>query len=121
MTLGVINKNVGISEDRLLWIDQYVKVFFGVQVPFKEDIMWYDKGIFVITDYSFNAQTRLLQVNCSDLVCKLNGDVDGSLEDLEIVIKAEENVSVRDAIIYTLTTFTPFTKYNIADMPQLVP
>lgn len=121
MTLGVINKNVGISENRLLWIDQFVKIYFGVQVPFKNEPVWYDKGIYVMTDYSYNAQSRLLQVNCSDLVCKLNGDVDGALEGLEHVIYEEDKLTIREAMIQTLTQLTPFTKYNIIDMPKLIP
>lgn len=120
MTLGVINKNVGVSENRLLWVNQYVKILFGVQIPFKENIIWYDKGIFVITDYSYNAQTKMLNINCSDLVCKLNGEVSGALEDLEVVIEADEE-TVRQTIIHVLEDFTPFTKYYIDDMPNLIP
>ena len=120
ITLGVLNKNVGVSENRLLWINQYIKILFGVQIPFKEDIIWYDKGIFVITDYSYNAQTKMLNINCSDLVCKLNGEVDGALSDLEVVIEADEE-TIRQTIIHVLEDFTTFTKYYIDDMPNLIP
>ena len=50
MSLAVHNKNVGIAEDKLLWINKFVKVFVGVKVPFIKDVLWYDKGIFVMTD-----------------------------------------------------------------------
>jgi len=136
MTLAVINNNVGIEEDKLLWIDKFVKVFVGVQVPYpidevyyydstgivkgnrQTDILWYDKGIFVLTDYIYNPQSKTLQINCSDLVCKLNGDVGGALEGLETVIKEEEGWTIREAIIETLKRYTSFTKYNIVEIPN---
>lgn len=121
MTLHVRNNNVGIAEDKLLWIDKFVKVYIGVQVPFHPDILWYDKGIFVLTDYSFNKQTNLLQISCSDLVCMLNGDVGGSLIPLEVVIEEDQKWTIREAMIHVLTKHSPFTKYNIIDMPKLIP
>lgn len=141
MTLAVINPNVGIEEDKLLWINRFVKVFVGVKVPFPTDtlytysnwitaedgknknneVLWYDKGIFVMTDYSYNPQTGQLNINCSDLVCKLNGEVDGSLEALDYVIYEQDKWTIREAIIETLTGKTPFTKYNIVDMPKVIP
>lgn len=139
MTLGVIDKNVGIEEDKLLWINRFVKVFVGVKVPFPinelynydginvvktgydSDTLWYDKGIFVMTDYNYSPQTAQLNVNCSDLVCRLNGEVGGALEGLETIIYEEDKWTIREAIIETLTKRTPFTKYNIVDMPKLIP
>lgn len=139
MTLGVIDKNIGIEEDKLLWINRFVKVFVGVKVPFpidelynydginvvksgyNSDILWYDKGIFVMTDYNYSPQTLQLNVNCSDLVCRLNGEVGGSLEGLETVIYEEDKWTIREAIIDTLTKRTPFAKYNIVDMPKIIP
>lgn len=139
MTLAVINSNVGIEEDKLLWINRFVKVFVGVKVPFpvdtvydrggistiegtqEDEVLWYDKGIFVMTDYNYIPQTGQLNINCSDLVCKLNGEVDGSLETLEYVIYEKDKWTIRDAIIDTLTGKTPFKKYNIVDMPKLIP
>lgn len=139
MTLAVIDKNVGIEEDKLLWINRFVKVFVGVKVPFPinelynynginvvrskhdSDTLWYDKGIFVMTDYNYSPQTAQLNINCSDLVCRLNGDVGGSLEGLETIIYEEDKWTIREAIIDTLTKHTPFTKYNIVDMPKVIP
>lgn len=140
MTLAVINKNVGIEEDKLLWINRFVKVLVGVKVPFPvntycyyhdgidivqatpiDEIMWYDKGIFVLTDYTYSPQSGTLSVNCSDLVCKLNGEVGGALEGLETIIYEEEKWTTREAIINTLSLYTSFTKYNIVEMPKLIP
>lgn len=136
MTLAVLNDSVGIEEDKLLWIDKFVKVFVGVQVPYsidivyyyegndivqskrQNDILWYDKGIFVLTDYVYNPQAKTLQINCSDLVCKLNGEVGGSLEGYETIIYEEDKWTIREAIIETLLKHTPFTKYNIAEIPS---
>ena len=47
MNLYVNHRNTGIAEDKLLWIDKFVKVYIGVQVPFHTNILWYDKGVFV--------------------------------------------------------------------------
>lgn len=141
MTLAIIDSNVCIEEDKLLWINRFVKVFVGVKVPFPTDalytygdlvavednknkndeILWYDKGIFVMTDYNYNPQTGQLNINCSDLVCKLNGEVDGSLEALDYVIYEQDKWTIREAIIETLTGKTSFTKYNIVDMPKVIP
>lgn len=121
MTLAVINKNIGISEDRLLWINRFVKVFVGVKVPFRQDTLWYDKGIFVMTDYTYDPQAFTLQINCSDLVCRLNGDVGGALEGLEHIIYEADKLTIREAIIETLTGLSPFRKYNVADMQKLIP
>ena len=122
MKLGVTNKNIGIEEDKLLWINRFVKVYIGFCVPnFSDEINWYDKGIFVMTDYNYNVQSGILVINCSDLVCCLNGDVGGSLEGLETIIYEEEKLTIRDAIIDTLTNLSPFKNYYVADMPKPIP
>lgn len=121
MTLAVKNQRTGIAEDRLLWIDKFVKIYVGVKIPYLPDILWYDKGIFVMTDYSYDAQTLTLRINCSDLICMLNGTVNGSLEGLKTKILEADKITIREAIIDTLTGMTPFTKYNIVDMPKLIP
>lgn len=139
MTLAVTDRNVGIEEDKLLWINRFIKVIVGVKVPYptnnlytyngidvikptrNDDILWYDKGIFVLTDYSYNPQNGTLSVNCSDLVCRLNGEVGGALEGFEPIVYAEDGITIREAIINTLIQLTPFKKYNIADMPKPIP
>lgn len=119
MSLAVHNKNVGIAEDKLLWINKFVKVFVGVKVPFIKDVLWYDKGIFVMTDQTYDAINFTLNINCSDLVCMLNGDVGGSLEGLETEIKETQYNNIRAAIISTLTSFTPFKKYYVVDIQNI--
>ena len=122
MTLGVINKSVGIEEDKMLWINRFVKVQIGMSVPYwGGEIKWYDKGIFVMTDYNYNVQASTLTINCSDLVCILNGDVGGSLEGLETIIYPAEAKDIREAIIETLTGLSPFQKYYVANMPKPIP
>lgn len=121
MTLGVINKNVGIAEDKLLWLNRFVKVYIGCKVPYWDEVMYYDKGIYVLTDYSYDITSTTLQINCSDLVCFLNGDVAGSLEGLDNTIYQEEKYTIRDAIIETITGLTPFQKYYVADMSKPIP
>lgn len=121
MTLGVINKNVGIAEDKILWLNRFVKVYIGCKVPYWENPQWYDQGIYVMTDYNYNITSGTLQVNCSDLVCFLNGDVAGGLEGFENIIYEEEKLTIRQAIIDTITGLTPFQKYYVDDMPKLVP
>lgn len=121
MTLIAKDKSISFAEDRKLWINNFVKVFIGVKVPFLKDILWYDKGIFVMTDYSYQSQSKQLHINCSDLVCYLNGDVGGSLEDLKTKVLEEEKMTIREAVIDTLTSLTPFTKYYVDDMPKLIP
>ena len=68
MTLGVINKNVGIAEDKILWLNKFVKIYIGCKVPYWDNPVWYDQGIYVMTDYNYNITSGTLQVNCSDLV-----------------------------------------------------
>ena len=122
MTLGIVNKTIGIEEDKILWINKFVKVQIGMSVPYwNGTIKWYDKGIFVMTDYSYNVQASSLTINCSDLVCFLNGDVGGSLEGLETIIYESEKITIREAIIKTLINLSPFQKYYIVDMPKLIP
>lgn len=129
LTLAVIDKNVGLEEDKLLWVNRFVKVLIGVQVPYTadtlyeyngtkviatkqddNDILWYDKGIFVVTDYSYSPQNGTLNINCSDLVCYLNGDISGSLEGLKQTIPESEKLTIRQAIIDTLTGLTKFNQ-----------
>lgn len=140
LTLAVIDKNVGLEEDKLLWVNRFIKVLIGVQVPYTadtlyeyngtkvvatkrddNDTLWYDKGIFVVTDYSYSPQNGTLNINCSDLVCYLNGDISGSLEGLKQTIPESEKLTIRQAIIDTLTGLTKFKKYYVEDMPKLIP
>ena len=89
ISLAITSESFNIGEDKQLWINQFVRVYIGYSAPIINDIMWYDKGIFVITDYNITqsiSSTRVININFSDLVCKLNGDVGGSLEGLETII-----------------------------------
>lgn len=124
ISLAITSESFNIGEDKQLWINQFVRVYIGYSAPIINDIMWYDKGIFVITDYNITqsiSSTRVININFSDLVCKLNGDVGGSLEGLETIIYQKDEHTIRDAIIETLTDLSEFTKYYVEDMPKLIP
>ena len=129
LTLGVINKMVGIEEDKLLWINRYVKIYIGISVPcWGNEIKWYDKGIFVMTDYNYNAQTSTLSINCSDLVCMLNGDVGGSLEGLETIVfvdeinsETNEPFTISEVIKYVLTDLANIKNYYIEKLDKPIP
>lgn len=121
LSLLVLDDSISFAEDKKLWIDKFVKVYIGIDSPLVDEPLWYDKGTFVMTDYSFDSINRTITIKCSDLVCTLNGDVGGALEGLITVIYEADKFSIRQAIIDTLTNLTPFKKYYVDDMSKLIP
>lgn len=110
MSLAITDDSIGIGEDKAFWINRYIKISIGYECSYLTDILWYDKGIFVISEFSTDVSrdsAKVLSIGCLDLVCTLDGTVGGDLDGLKTTIFEKDKFTIREAIILTLTDLTP--------------
>jgi len=111
-----------VGEDSKIWFKRYIKIYSGLYSAKFQDIVWYNKGIYIYNEYSyhFDATTNTLDITCVDLVALLDGTRNGQLGTLKTVIPMfadeEETIpnTIREAIRSTLVDQGGITRYNLA-------
>lgn len=118
MELVVTDNTMLVGEDKLIWMDKYIRPYVGIKELRTGEIVKYLKGTFTILDgnYSYDATTNTLSLSCSDLMSELNGDRNGVLKD---AIKYAEDVSVRELIVNLLAE-TNVKKYILSDLDNVL-
>ncbi len=107
-----INTSFDITQGSKIWLDKYIQVFVGIKDNITKKIVDFNLGIYVINNptRTFNSTSDTISLEGLDLICKYNGLHGGTLEGLEYIIKADENV--RTAII-TILGLAKIDKYVV--------
>ena len=79
-TLHSIDSTYDIGEYNRIWLNNRVKIEIGLE-DVEKNIHWYTKGIYVFDscNYVYDASTRDISFQCSDLVNTINGTHNGLL------------------------------------------
>lgn len=79
--LAVLNSSFVIGQDKKIWIDKRLRVFYGVKSLRTQEIVWYQLGVFcyVSMKYSFSNAERKLSLTCADLMALYDGTLNGQL------------------------------------------
>lgn len=114
VTLVINDDSFNIQSGGKIWLDKYIQVYIGILNIFTDEIQWYNQGIYLIDNptWNYDATTNQLRFTALDLMSKLTGIRNGYLEGLPTIIK--QGANVREAIIATLT-LGGFTKYVISE------
>lgn len=77
-TIHSIDSTYDIGEYNRIWLNNRVKIEIGLE-DIDKKIHWYTKGIYVFDscNYVYDASTRDISFQCSDLVNTINGTHDG--------------------------------------------
>lgn len=121
ITMIVNDDSMLIGPDKRIWIDKYIRIYYGFDYIRTGEIIWYDLGIYLFGDntFTYDTATKSLVISCYDLMCKLNSFRGGQLQGLSTVIPVDSKI--RDVMISVITQLGGFEKYLIEDTGKTVP
>lgn len=111
---------VGIGEK--VWLDRYVRVYMGIETIRSNGIKWYNLGIFLFNQlsYQYDAATRTLSLSCSDLMSSFTGARNGyipSPDSTSIPVDSD----IRESMVSVVSQLGGCDKYLIRTDPRTIP
>lgn len=99
-----------------IWLNTYFQIHLGVQDVHSGEIIYTNMGIYMIDNPTkvYSATDNTFTIKGVDLMCRMTGLRNGSLEGVEYIIEAGTNV--RTAIISTIA-LAGFTEYVVEECP----
>lgn len=96
-----------------IWLDRYIQLYVGIRHITTQDIIWYNCGIYLINkpSFSYSASDKRLSFEGVDLMSKLTGMRNGTLQAMTTKIEAGENM--REVLVSIITQLAGFSKYTI--------
>lgn len=109
-----------IGDDKKIWIDKYIRVYYGIKSVRTKEIVWWLIGTFSYIDvnYNYDSTTNSISISCADLMADYDGTKNGQLSGYSISIPAGEDI--RSSIIALLNK-AGITKYVIEDIEKEIP
>lgn len=79
--LKVLNSTFIIGNDKKIWLDKRIRIFYGVKSIRENQIIWYQLGIFcyISMKYINTGTDRTLSLTCGDLMSLYDGTLNGQL------------------------------------------
>ena len=111
---------VGI--DSIFWINRFIKVYIGIKTARSNGIKWYNLGIFLFNQLSYNydVSTRTLSLSCSDLMANFTGTQKGAVPSPDST-KIPVDSNIREAMVSAVSQLGEYKKYLIRTDPRTVP
>ena len=119
-----------IVQGNKIWLDKYIQIYIGIKnIRYLNDlttdsnaqeIVYTNMGVYLINnpEKTYSATSNTLKIEGLDLMAKLTGKRNGSLEGMTYTIPQGSNV--RQAMIALLEE-SGFTNYVISECPYTVP
>lgn len=81
LTMVLANDSVLRGATKIIWLTKYVRIYIGYENTRTQKIQYYNQGIFVFGDnaFTYSAQENSVSLTCYDMMCNLNGLMDGQL------------------------------------------
>lgn len=82
LSLIVKDSSFLIGEDKKIWIDKRIRIDIGIKNILTDEIEWFNKGVYCLNQPSlrYDSISKTLSLQCLDLMCLLDGTLDGNLE-----------------------------------------
>ena len=116
-----VNTPYGIIDlQRDLPIDNYIKIWAGIEDANTLRVRWYSQGVFIIAQslYNFDPATRTLSMSLVDLMTDLNGEHGGELHAYTSLVKNEQRI---DDVIKNVLDLVGVNTYSIEPITVLRP
>lgn len=119
-TLHVTDHSFTIGEDKKIWIDKYIRVYYGIQTLRTNKVLWWLIGTFtyVDTNYTYSAIDNTLSLTCADLMADYDGTKNGQIEGYSFKIPAGEDI--RQTVL-ALIKKAGITHYQVEDIGKEIP
>lgn len=118
--LHVSDPSFLVGEDKKIWIDKYIQVFYGIKNGRTKEVTYWLIGTFSYQSvgYTYNATTNNMKLTCPDLMADYDGTKNGQISGYELLIEAGEDI--RQTVIATLN-MAGITKYYVEDIGKEIP
>lgn len=118
--LHVTDPSLLIGKDKKIWLDKYIRVYYGIRGGRNPSVSWWLIGTFtyVDVDYSYNASSSTLSLSCADMMADFDGTKNGQIKGLNFVIPAGEDI--RRSVLALLKEMG-IPRYNVEDIQKEVP
>lgn len=118
--LHVSNASFFVGKNSNIWIDKYIRVYYGIKNVRTKEIHYYLLGTFSYqsVDYKYNATTNTLNLSCPDLMSDYDGTKNGQVSGYEFLIPAGQDI--RQTVIGLLEEMG-ITKYYVEDIGKEIP
>lgn len=109
-----------IGEDKKIWIDKYIRIYYGIKSIRTNEITWWLIGTFTYIDmnYTYNSTSNTLSLTCGDLMADYDGTKGGVIEGHSLTIPAGQDI--RESII-ALIKDAGITNYTVEDIGREIP
>lgn len=115
-----LSKDSYFIDQRYVLMKRYIRPYVGIRYVRTGQIIWYLMGTFcfVETNWQYNSSAHILSLSCEDLMCSINGTLNGNVPDLKIKILEGENI--RQSILVLLKEIG-IKKYLLNEIDKYVP
>lgn len=109
-----------VGDDKKIWIDKYIRIYYGIQSVRTGEITWWLLGTFTYIDmnYTYHSTDNTLSLSCGDLMSEYDGTKNGVIGGPTLLIPAGQDI--RESVI-ALIKHAGITKYNIEDIGKEIP
>lgn len=120
VTLYVTDASFLLGEDKKIWIDKYIRVYYGITSVHTGEVAWYLVGTFTYVDagYTYSATENRLELSCADMMADYDGTKNGEIDGYSLTIPAGEDM--RESIL-ALVKDAGIEKYQIEDPQKEIP
>ena len=79
--MAILDSTFIIGNDKKIWLDKRLKVFYGLRSQRTKEIIWYKLGVFcyVSMKYTYSKNQKLFSLTCADLMTQYDGTLNGQL------------------------------------------
>ena len=118
--LALKDNTFDVSAGGKIFLDRYIQIYTGIEEIRTGEIVWFNKGIYLINapSYVYEAESNTLTFEGLDLMSKMTGNRNGYL--IGRTYKIPQGSDVRGAIIAVLNE-AGFTRYAVDSIEQTVP
>lgn len=109
-----------LGEDKKIWIDKYIRVYYGINEIRTQETNWWLIGTFSYSDvnFSFSETEKKLSLSCIDLMADFDGTKNGQIDGYSLTVPAGEDI--RQSIIATLKD-AGIQNYVVEDIGKEIP
>lgn len=109
-----------IGDDKKIWIDKYIRVYYGIKSVRSKEIVWWLIGTFSYIDvnYNYSSTENNMSLSCADLMADFDGTKNGQLGGYSLTIPAGEDI--RSSVIALLAK-AGISKYVVEDICKEIP
>lgn len=118
--MHVTDSSFLLGEDKKIWIDKYIRVYYGIRAIRTRKINYWLIGTYtyISADYTWSETENSLSLTCADIMADYDGTKNGEIDGYSLTIPAGEDM--RQSII-ALVKDAGIKKYNIGDIGKEIP